>query len=88
MRQSPIYNYIDVPDRVAAKSFGATLKGFTQLVQVGTSKTNSHRLANIEVKTETWGGSVYFTLYVDDVPIKSGRLVGTEFFHSWVLEGN
>ena len=79
MKASPIYNIISIPGRVSDRSFGA-VEGFTQDIRVGTSATNSHTLANIQVTREVLpGGEVVFRLRVDGKVIKVGTLDGKEF---------
>ena len=58
-------------------AFGAR-ESFKQTILVGTSATNSHELATVEVKRHEAPGGVYFSLYIDGQVVKRGHLVGKE----------
>jgi hypothetical protein len=80
MRSSPIYNKVYIPGRAFDRSFGADADGFSQDIRVGTSASNSHTLADIEVRRfSNDDGTKEFVLYLDGIPIKKGTLDGKEF---------
>ena len=80
MRQYPIWNNIHaVGGRNSSSDFGAR-ESFSQHVLVGTSSSNSHQLALIEVEQRAMpGGTVEFALYVDSIMVKRGILDGKQF---------
>ncbi len=79
MKSSPIYNLISNPGRTSDCSFGSS-EGFTQDIRVGTSRTNSHSLANISVnRFQQDDGTVLFQLFLDGTMVKSGILDGKTF---------
>lgn len=80
MRQYPIWNEVRaVGGKKSPANFGAR-DSFRQMVYVGTSSSNSHKLALIEVeRREQHDGTVEFALYVDSVMIKRGILDGKQF---------
>lgn len=78
MKQSPIYSVINNPKRVSDCSFGSN--GFSQAIQVGSSSSNSHTLANISVGMHNDPeGNTVFNLFVDGLLVKQGTLKGKEF---------
>ena len=80
MKRSPIYNFINVPDRATAKDFGAGPLGFEQTICVGTGSNNSHVLARLNVtRCELDNGRVEFNLYMDGELVKRGILDGQSF---------
>ena len=72
MKSSPIYNIISNPKRMADCSYGSN--GFTQAIQVGTSSTNSHTLANISVQKHEGPEGTTFNLFIDGLLVKQGVL--------------
>ena len=78
-RSYPIWNTVTREPYAGATrvSFGAR-ESFEQTILVGTSATNSHELATVEVKRHEAPGGVYFSLYIDGQVIKRGHLVGKE----------
>ncbi len=78
MKSSPVYCIINAEGRKTSPSFGST--GFTQDIRVGTSASNSHTLAKIEVRRhENDDGTVTFVLFLDGKAIKTGLLEGKEY---------
>lgn len=71
MRSSPIYNIIEAQGRKSDPSFGAR-GGFTQDIRVGRSSTDSHTLAEVEVREihDHASGSTQFVLLLDGKIIK------------------
>jgi len=79
MRSSPIYNVINNPSRKSDSSFGSAER-FNQTIRVGTSASNSHRLAQIAVDyVDLADGRREFRMFLDGEVIKSGILDGKEF---------
>ena len=81
MRQYPIWNQVHAPDyaQPSSKSFGAR-EGFDMTILVGTSRSNSHELADVIVRRNVQeDGTVKFSLIVDGVTIKRGILDGKNF---------
>ena len=79
MKSSPIFNIIHNNSRKSDCSFGA-YDGFTQIVRVGTSASNSHELAFIDVqRTVDADGRAEFTLSIDSKLCARGILNGKEF---------
>ena len=80
MKRSPIYNFVQVPDRATNKDFGAGPLGFSQQICVGTGSNNSHVLARLNVGRDILDdGRVEFSLYLDGELIKRGILDGQSF---------
>ena len=78
MKSSPVYAIINNSKRKSDCSFGSD--GFDMDVRVGTSSSNSHTLADISVQRHIdCDGYPMFTLWVDGVLVKKGRLVGKDF---------
>ena len=72
MKSSPIYSIINNPKRVSDCSFGSN--GFSQAVQVGTSSSNSHTLADISVQMHNGPEGTVFNLFIDGLLVKQGIL--------------
>jgi hypothetical protein len=88
-RSYPIWNKVTrVPEFAKRLAFGAG-ESFEQTILVGTSASNSHELATIAVKRhEAPGGAVYFSLFIDGVPVKRGHLVGKELHVHDIKQGD
>lgn len=79
MKSSPIYSRVSIEGR-SDRDFGAGPLGFEQSIQVGTSRTNSHNLADIAVRRITLDdGRQAFYLYLDGKVVKCGILDGQEY---------
>ncbi len=77
MRSSPIYCKV-TREGMSRVEFG-TRESFKQTILVGTSATNSHELATIEVRKHVApGGGVTFSLTLDGVTVKRGHLLAKE----------
>lgn len=77
MRSSPIYCKVTRAG-MSRVEFG-TRESFKQTILVGTSATNSHELATIEVtRHEMPGRHVTFSLTIDGRPVKRGHLLAKE----------
>ena len=76
-RSSPIYCKV-TREGMSRVEFG-TCEGFEQTILVGTSASNSHELATIEVRKHVApGGGVTFSLKLDGVTVKRGHLLDKE----------
>ncbi len=78
MRQYPIWNIISGQGKKGSADFGSH-DGFTQIVRVGTSSSNSHEFVRIDVRP--WAntdGSQRFDLYIDGVKVRSSMVADKE----------
>ena len=77
-RSYPIWNTVEREPELATRAAFGARESFKQTILVGTSATNSHELATIEVRRHEAPGGVYFSLYIDGQVVKRAHLVGKE----------